>query len=230
LLTLDELLCYCVVFLLEAGGRMLYWSELLFQDSHRWFRQVDTLPILNPASSSSVTPSSILWFDIPLCCLYSSTCTGLDQISTDYCWWDTSLTHLFILAHSTTLISLWTYCISLNMILWKMYLLDSCKNMSIPVGWSIGSGALLLIFCVCWSLVLASRRQTYCTSYSSGMGLSMFSTRDGPVRERVDDGSVGAIDISRFTCSRSSGLKNTARLTLVELVETVDIGVPLCRV
>jgi hypothetical protein len=54
-----------------------------------------------------------------------------------------------------------------------------------------------------WYLV--SRRQTYCTGHSSGMGLSVFSARDGPVRERVDDGSVGAIDISRFRYSGLSG-------------------------
>jgi hypothetical protein len=33
----------------------------------------------------------------------------------------------------------------------------------------------------------------------------VFSARDDPVRERVDDGSVGAIDISRFRCSGLSG-------------------------
>jgi hypothetical protein len=54
-------------------------------------------------------------------------------------------------------------------------------------------------------LVLVSRRQTYCTGHSSGMGLSVFSAGDGPVRERVDNGSVGAIDISRFRCSGLSG-------------------------
>jgi hypothetical protein len=43
----------------------------------------------------------------------------------------------------------------------------------------------------------------------------VFSTRDGPVRERVDDGSVGAIGISRFRCLGSSGLKDTARLVSV---------------
>jgi hypothetical protein len=43
----------------------------------------------------------------------------------------------------------------------------------------------------------------------------VFSARDDPVRERVDDGSVGAIDISRFRCSGSSGLKDTARLVFV---------------
>jgi hypothetical protein len=55
----------------------------------------------------------------------------------------------------------------------------------------------------------------YCTGHSSGMGLSVFSARDGHVRERVDDGFVGAIDISRFRFSGSSGLKNTARLAPV---------------
>jgi hypothetical protein len=29
----------------------------------------------------------------------------------------------------------------------------------------------------------------------------VFFARDGPIRECVDDGSVGAIDISRFRCS-----------------------------
>jgi hypothetical protein len=62
-----------------------------------------------------------------------------------------------------------------------------------------------LIFWVYWSLVFASRRQSYCIGRSSGMGLSVFSARNGPVRERVDDGSVGAIDISRFRCSGLSG-------------------------
>jgi hypothetical protein len=71
---------------------------------------------------------------------------------------------------------------------------------------------------ICQSLFdksLVSRRQTYCTGHSSGMGLSVFSARDGLVRERVDDGSVGAIDISRFRCPGLSGLKNIARLAPV---------------
>jgi hypothetical protein len=75
---------------------------------------------------------------------------------------------------------------------------------------------ILLSISSCFVLsVLVSRRQSYCTGHSSGMGLSVFSARDGPVRERVDDGSVGAIDISRFRCPGLSGLKNTARLTSV---------------
>jgi hypothetical protein len=57
------------------------------------------------------------------------------------------------------------------------------------------------------------------------MGLSVFSAGDGSIRERVDDGSVGAIDISRF---RYPGLKeHCSANTRVELVETVDVGVPL---
>ena len=59
-------------------------------------------------------------------------------------------------------------------------------------------------------LVLVSRRQSYCTGHSSGMGLSVFSVRDGPERERVGDGSVGATDISKFRCSGPSGSKSTA--------------------
>ena len=51
--------------------------------------------------------------------------------------------------------------------------------------------------------VLVSRRQTYCTGHSSGMGLSEFSARGGPCMERVGDGSVGAIDISRSRCPLS---------------------------
>jgi hypothetical protein len=60
----------------------------------------------------------------------------------------------------------------------------------------------------------------------------MFSARDGPVRKRVDDGSVGAIDISRFRYPDSSRLKNAARLNsiYVVLVEIVDVVVPLYRV
>ena len=47
------------------------------------------------------------------------------------------------------------------------------------------------------------------------MGLTEFSARDGPVVERVDDGSVGAIDISMFRCPGSSGLKGSALLAPV---------------
>ena len=54
-------------------------------------------------------------------------------------------------------------------------------------------------------LVLVSRRRSYCTGHSSGMGLSVFSIRDGPERERVGDGSVGATDISKFRCPGLSG-------------------------
>jgi len=60
--------------------------------------------------------------------------------------------------------------------------------------------------------VLVSRRQTYCTGHSSGMGLSEFSVRDGPGRESVGDGSVGATDISKFRCPGSNGSKSSARL------------------
>jgi hypothetical protein len=79
---------------------------------------------------------------------------------------------------------------------------------------------------------LVSRRQTYCTGHSSGMKISVFFAKDDPVREHVDDGSVRAIDISRFRCPGSSGLKDTTRLVSVRmvLVEAVDVGVPLCRV
>ena len=44
------------------------------------------------------------------------------------------------------------------------------------------------------------------------MGLTEFSARDGPVPECVDDGSVGAIDISKSRCSGSSGSKSSALL------------------
>ena len=44
------------------------------------------------------------------------------------------------------------------------------------------------------------------------MGLTEFSARDGPVSERVDDGSVGAIDISKFRCPGSNGSKSSALL------------------
>jgi hypothetical protein len=47
------------------------------------------------------------------------------------------------------------------------------------------------------------------------MGLTKFFAGDGPVVERVDDGSVGAIGISRFGCPGSSGLKGSAPLTPV---------------
>ena len=47
------------------------------------------------------------------------------------------------------------------------------------------------------------------------MGLTESSARDGPVVERVDDGSVGAIDISMFRCPGSSGLKGFAPLAPV---------------
>ena len=36
-------------------------------------------------------------------------------------------------------------------------------------------------------------------------GTSEFSNRDGPERERVGDGSVGATDTSKFRCSGLSG-------------------------
>ena len=43
------------------------------------------------------------------------------------------------------------------------------------------------------------------------MGLSEFSNRNGPERERVSDGSVGATDISKFRCPGSRGSKGSAR-------------------
>ena len=43
----------------------------------------------------------------------------------------------------------------------------------------------------------------------------MFSVRDGPERERVGDGSVGATDISKFRCPGPSGSKGSARLAPV---------------
>jgi hypothetical protein len=47
------------------------------------------------------------------------------------------------------------------------------------------------------------------------MGLTEFSSGDGPVVERVDDGSVGAINISIFRCPGSSGPKGSAPLAHV---------------
>ena len=47
------------------------------------------------------------------------------------------------------------------------------------------------------------------------MGLSEFSARDGPGRESVGDGSVGAIDMSKFRCPGFSGLKSSALLAPV---------------
>ena len=44
------------------------------------------------------------------------------------------------------------------------------------------------------------------------MGLTEFSARDDPVSERVDDGSVEAIDISKSRCLGSSGSKSSALL------------------
>jgi hypothetical protein len=70
------------------------------------------------------------------------------------------------------------------------------------VLWSIRSSLFHLII---FSAYLVLRRQTYCIGHSSSMGLSVFSASDDPIRERVDDGSVGVIDISRFRCSGLSG-------------------------
>jgi hypothetical protein len=95
-------------------------------------------------------------------------------------------------------------------------------------AWFSSSENLVIHRCILFYWYLVSRRQTYSIGHSSGIGLSMFSARESPVRERVDDGYVGAIDISRFRCPGLSGLKNTARLAV--LVETVDVGVLLCRV
>ena len=53
--------------------------------------------------------------------------------------------------------------------------------------------------------VLVSRRRSYCTGHSICMGLSEFSVRDGPEREHLGDGSVGATGISKFRCSGPSG-------------------------
>ena len=46
-------------------------------------------------------------------------------------------------------------------------------------------------------------------------GTSEFSNRDGPEREHVGDGSVGATDISKFRCSGPRGSKGSARLAPV---------------
>ena len=53
--------------------------------------------------------------------------------------------------------------------------------------------------------ILVSRRRSYCTGRRIGMGLSVFSVRDGPERERVSDGSVGATDTSKFRCPGPRG-------------------------
>ena len=62
---------------------------------------------------------------------------------------------------------------------------------------------------------MVSRRQTYCAGHSLGMGLSEFFGRDGPETESVGDGSVGAIDMSKFMCPGSSGSKSSALLAPV---------------